>query len=153
MLGKLKLIPPQYRALLIVAFLAAVAFGGWMVRGWYEDSLSLAKERATQAAFKAALEHESTVAAKVEEKLAGLRANERVIDRGVVREIVKPEYRNVCLPPDGLQLLNAAAAGVPGDAAERVPKDPSPVQRRDGGRSPEQRDGVGEHLPRLRNPP
>ena len=71
------------------------------------------------------MERESKVAEKVEDRLADLKANERIIDRGVIREIQNPVYRNVCLPAGGLRLLNAAARGepVPADAADPVPGD------------------------------
>ena len=108
-----------------LAVVAAIAFGGWVGRGWYEDSRDLAEERGAQAAIAAAMERESKIAEKVEGRLADLQANERIIDRGVIREIQNPVYRNVCLPAGGLRLLNAAARGepVPADAADPVPGD------------------------------
>ncbi|WP_273009442.1 hypothetical protein [Spongiibacter tropicus] len=111
--------------LAVVALIAAIAAGGWVGRGWYEDSRDLAEERGAQAAIDAAMERESKVAEKVEDRLADLKANERIIDRGVIREIQNPVYRNVCLPAGGLRLLNAAARGepVPADAADPVPGD------------------------------
>jgi len=111
--------------LAVVALIAAIAAGGWVGRGWYEDSRDLAEERGAQAAIDAAMERESKIAEKVETRLADLQANERIIDRGVIREIQNPVYRNVCLPAGGLRLLNAAARGepVPADAADPVPGD------------------------------
>lgn len=109
----------------VLAVVAAIAFGGWVGRGWYEDSRDLAEERGAQAAIDAAMARESKIAEKVETRLADLKANERIIDRGVIREIQNPVYRNVCLPAGGLRLLNAAARGepVPADAADPVPGD------------------------------
>lgn len=109
----------------VLAVVAAIAFGGWVGRGWYEDSQDLAEERGAQAAIDAAMARESKIAEKVETRLADLKANERIIDRGVIREIQNPVYRNVCVPAGGLRLLNAAARGepVPADSADPVPGD------------------------------
>lgn len=109
----------------VLAVVAAIAAGGWVGRGWYEDSQDLAEERGAQAAIDAAMERESKIAEKVETRLADLQANERIIDRGVIREIQNPVYRNVCLPAGGLRLLNAAARGepVPGESDDPLPRD------------------------------
>ena len=109
----------------VLAVVAAIAFGGWLGRGWYEDSRDLAEERGAQAAIDAAMERESKIAEKVEARLADLQANERIIDRGVIREIQNPVYRNVCVPDSGLRLLNAAARGesVPGESDDPLPRD------------------------------
>lgn len=109
----------------VLAVLAVIAGGGWVGRGWYEDSQDLAEERGAQAAIDAAMERESKIAEKVEGRLADLQANERIIDRGVIREIQNPVYRNVCLPAGGLRLLNAAARGeaLPAEPAGEVSDD------------------------------
>ncbi|WP_348680474.1 hypothetical protein, partial [Alcanivorax profundi] len=54
--------------LAVVALIAAIAAGGWVGRGWYEDSRDLAEERGAQAAIDAAMERESKVAEKVEDR-------------------------------------------------------------------------------------
>lgn len=94
-----------------VGFLSLVFGGGWYVRGLVEDRQQLAVERAANAIRDAAIQRESAIAAKVEERLASLSANQTVIDRGIIRETEKPVYRNVCLGDDVVRLLNAAAAG------------------------------------------
>ncbi|MEQ3723500.1 hypothetical protein [Alcanivorax sp.] len=103
--------------LAVLAVVAGVAFGGWTVRGWYEGDLEAARLKATSAAIQVALDDHAAIAQAVEGKLATLKANETVIDRGVMREVIKPVYRNVCLPAAGVRLLNAAAindiAGLP----------------------------------------
>lgn len=91
--------------------LAATLAAGWQARGWYEDSHRLTAERALRLAVDAAFARESEIAAGVEARLAELQANERIIDRGLIREIEKPIYRNVCLGDDAIRLLNDAAAG------------------------------------------
>lgn len=91
--------------------IAASLATGWQVRGWLEDSDRLAAKTATEAALTAAMARESSIAAAVEQRLSGLQASETVIERGVIREIEKPIYRNVCLGDDAVRLLNAAASG------------------------------------------
>ncbi|RCV89727.1 hypothetical protein [Billgrantia montanilacus] len=98
--------------------LAGTLASGWAARGWYEDSHRLTAERTAQQAIDAAMARESTIAAGVESRLAELQASERVIDRGIIREIEKPLYRNVCLGDDAIRLLNDAAAGRAPDSAE-----------------------------------
>ena len=95
--------------LAVLAIVGGIAFGGWTARGWHEDSKELERQKATADAVTAALQSDSKIAAAVEEKLSGLKANQTIIDRGVTREVVKPVYRNVCLPGSGVRLLNAAA--------------------------------------------
>lgn len=100
------------------AALAATFAGGYQVANWQNDSHSLTAERAAQQAINAAMARESEVAANVESRLAELQANERVIDRGIIREIQKPIYQRVCLEPSVISLLNNAAAGTEPDTAE-----------------------------------
>jgi len=38
-----------------------------------------------------------------------MQGTERVIDRGIIREISKPIYQRVCLPDRAVRLLNDAA--------------------------------------------
>ncbi|MZR63848.1 hypothetical protein [Alcanivorax sp. DP30] len=95
--------------LVVLAVAAALVGIGWVGKGWHEDSKELERQKATADAITAALKSDSKIAAAVEEKLSGLKANQTVIDRGVTREIQKTVYRNVCLPGTGVSLLNAAA--------------------------------------------
>lgn len=106
--------------------IASAAFAaGWLVHGWKEDSANLAVERAAQAITEKAMARESDIAGKVEQTLAGLSANQTVIDRGIIREIEKPIYMRVCLEPGAISLLNAAARGeAPAAAAEPGAKVP-----------------------------
>ena len=106
------------RVLIPIALALLLTGGGWVARGWYEDAQRLTARESAQQAIAAAQARESTVAQQVEQRLAQLKTTERVIDRGVIREIQKPIYRRVCIEPDGLRLLNAAAAGLSPDSAE-----------------------------------
>ncbi|MFP3343315.1 hypothetical protein R0J87_12470 [Halomonas sp. SIMBA_159] len=100
------------------AALAATFAGGWQVANWQNDSHALTAERAAQQAIDAAMSRESEIAAHIEERLGTLQANERVIDRGIIREIQKPIYQRVCLEPSVISLLNNAATGTAPDTAE-----------------------------------
>lgn len=102
----------------LALLLVATAAGSWQARGWLEDSHRLTAERAARQAIDAALVRESEIAASVEARLAELQASERIIDRGIIREIERPIYRRVCLEPDAIRLLNDAAAGRAPDSAE-----------------------------------
>ncbi|WP_342595474.1 hypothetical protein AAGT95_02915 [Salinicola lusitanus] len=99
------------RALAVVAGLAIAAGTGWLARGWFEDAQRLTEERAARLVADAAMAREAGIAGVVEDRLAELDANERVIDRGIIREIQQPIYRNVCLGDNAVRLLNDAAAG------------------------------------------
>ncbi|MCO7218144.1 hypothetical protein, partial [Halomonas sp. OfavH-34-E] len=110
--------------------LAGTAAGGWFARCWLEDSQRLSAMQAAEAAIDAAMARESTIARAVEVRLAELEASERIIDRGVIREIEKPIYRRVCLEPDAIRLLNHAAAGTapdPAEPADALPRDAAPA--------------------------
>ncbi|NTE96669.1 hypothetical protein [Agrobacterium tumefaciens] len=96
-------------------FIAVLSFAtAWMVRGWHEDSIGLAVKNAADAIREDAIKRESATASTVEKRLGELKANQTVIDRGIVREIQKPIYRNVCFDPELVRLLNDAASGATG---------------------------------------
>ncbi|NYS80112.1 hypothetical protein HZS80_20825 [Halomonas glaciei] len=98
----------------VVAAFAA----GYQVANWQNDSHALTAERAAQQAIDASMQRESKIAAHVEARLGELQANERVIDRGIIREIQKPIYQRVCLEPSVISLLNHAATGTQPEATE-----------------------------------
>ncbi len=99
------------RLALYALLVAGIFSAGWQVRGWKNDSEQAAVDRAAQAIADKASQRESDFAGQLEQKLATLKANQTVIDRGVIREIQKPIYQRVCLEPDAVSLLNAAARG------------------------------------------
>lgn len=116
----------RLRLLAAALVLAATAAGGWLARGWLEDSQRLTAERAVRQTIDAAMDRESEIAGAVEARLAELEANERIIDRGIIREVQRPIYRRLCLEPDAIRLLNDAAAGrapAAADAADALPDD------------------------------
>lgn len=116
------MIPTQVKLGIGIAIIVATFFVGWNSRSWYESSIREAAIQAQRDALDAAMNRESGIAKAVEARLAELKANQTVIDRGVIREIIKPEYRTVCLPNSGVRLLNAAARGesIPAELAGEV---------------------------------
>lgn len=122
---------PTLKLALYGVLVAGIFASGWKVKGWQVDSVNLAVERAAQAIRDDAIQRESGIAGKVEERLSTLTANQTVIDRGIIREIQKPIYQRVCLEPDVIGLLNAAARGeaapAPAKPAGQVPGNPKPA--------------------------
>lgn len=108
----------RLKAVITTAALAATFAAGWQVASWQNESQQLTAERAAQQVIDAAMSRESQIAAHVEERLGELQASERIIDRGIIREIQKPIYQRVCLEPDAIRLLNHAAAGTDPGTAE-----------------------------------
>lgn len=105
-----------------------VGTAGWVARGWFEDSKDLAAVEAQHALAAEIRKGQAEVSAQVEKRLSELRANERIIDRGVIREIQKPIYQRVCLEPDAIRLLNLAAQGqAAGEPDGQVPAEPEPA--------------------------
>ena len=57
------------------------------------------------------METQRLVAISLEEKLQKLRENERTVVRETTKVVERPVYRNVCLDPDGVRLINADKEG------------------------------------------
>lgn len=104
----------------IAALIAlAIAFGaGWRVKGAFVAERDLAILEAKKELINAYQQQEAGKAKVLEDKLAELRANERVIEREKLKIIDRPVYSNVCLDADGLRLIEAARAGTSGDPAK-----------------------------------
>lgn len=109
----------------VLMFIGVVAGTSWSARGWFEDSrrLALVADREALAAeFRSDV---AEISRQVEDRLSQLRANERVIDRGVIREIQRPVYQRVCFEPELVRLLNAAQRG-DADTGPAEPDSPVP---------------------------
>lgn len=106
----------------VAVIAVTAAFGsGWMVKGKFEDSKDLAALEAQNALADSIRSDMGAVVRTVEDQLKGLKANERIIDRGIIREIQKPVFRNVCVPTDSdaFRLLHSIANGeAPGKSAD-----------------------------------
>jgi len=69
-------------------------------------------------------EGQAQVSKQVADHLSQLEGTERIIDRGIIREVSKPIYQRVCLPDRAIRLLNAAAQGQnPGEPEGEVSGD------------------------------
>lgn len=101
------------KAVIAVAVAGGLVLSGWMTRGWYEDSKDLATKHAQEILAGMLRKDLNGIAKSVEDKLQDLRANETVIDRGIIREIREPVFQNVCIPPDSdsFRMLNSIANG------------------------------------------
>lgn len=107
----------QMRSVNILPYVAAILLAtilvvsGWMARGWYNDSVDLAAEKAVKKT-------EIVVAKQLEDKLASLKANERIVEREKIKVLEKPVYSNVCLDESGVMLINQAKRGASQPASE-----------------------------------
>lgn len=119
---------PYAKPALIAVAVTTIGTGGWLARGWFEDSKDLAAVEAQHALAEEIREGQAAISKQVEDRLSQLRANERIIDRGVIREIQKPIYQRVCIEPDAIRLLNLAAQGQPaGKPDGQVPDESNPA--------------------------
>ena len=111
----LSLIPDQFKIAAVCVSFVASFMAGFMVRGWHADSVELAAQKAAQQSIDASAKRQADIASSVENAIASIRVTERVIDRGVIKEIQNNEivYRNVCITDAGRMHINSAAAGKP----------------------------------------
>lgn len=116
---------PNSFMIAIGAALTALGFGaGWQVNDWRHDSIQLAAESAAYAVAEQNRTHIASAAAELEAKIASRVVTERVIERGIIKEIRNNEtiYRNVCITDAGRLQLNAAAKGrVSSESAKAMP--------------------------------
>jgi hypothetical protein len=109
----------------VAAIVVTAAFGsGWIVKGKFEDSKDLAALQAQNALAEQVRKDFAGHSRNVEQRLSTLKANETVIDRGIIREIEKPVFKNVCIPPadSAFRLLNLLAQGkAAGESINQVP--------------------------------
>jgi hypothetical protein len=118
-------ITQKIKAIVVAGSAVALVAAGWQSRAWYEDSVTLGIERAVARVTESNEQAIAGIARTVESQLAETAVKERVIDRGVIRETSKVEYRDrECFGPELVRLLNAGAKGanadVPGELASQV---------------------------------
>lgn len=110
--------------LLVLLAAVLIAFGaGWRVKAAFVAERDLAVMEARDAMIAEYRANEAGKAQILENKLADLRANERIIEREKLKIIDRDVYHNVCLDADGLRLIEAARAGKtdPAKPADEVP--------------------------------
>jgi len=126
-------ITPKIKLILVAGSAIALVAAGWQSRAWYEDSVTLGIERAVARVTESNEQAIAGIARSVEDQLAETAVKERVIDRGVIRETSKVEYRDrECFGSELIRLLNAGAKGanadVSGELAGQVPGDSTHAQ-------------------------
>lgn len=118
------MIPFNYQ-LAIGAALVALGFGaGWQVNDWRHDSIQLAADSAAVMVADLQREQIASFATELEAKIASRVVTERIIERGVIKEIRNNEivYRNVCITDAGRLLINSAAKGrISSESAKALP--------------------------------
>ena len=103
--------------LIILLAVTIAAFGaGWRVKAAFVAERDLAVMEARDAMIAEYRVNEAGKAQILENKLADLRANERVIEREKLKIINRDVYHSECLDVDGLRLIEAARAGKSGTA-------------------------------------
>jgi len=101
----------KIKAIIGLLVAGGLFFGGWQVRSYYDDSQDLAAKEERDKIMNMVENRESKIAIDVQEQMRTLDINTRTIDRGIIREVEKPIYRDVCLPANGVRLFNAIANG------------------------------------------
>lgn len=103
--------PIQAKAILAILLFLIGLVAGWNVKGAFVAKRDLAILEAKTEFLNIYRENEAKQASVLEEKLASLKANERVIEREKLKIINRDVYRNECIDADGVQLIERARAG------------------------------------------
>lgn len=93
---------------------------GWILHGWYSDSLAYVATQAATAAQDQANKRELEQATVLDGWLSKNATNQKVIVRESVKLVDRPVYHVTCLDSDGLRLINAAKNGATVEPAEGV---------------------------------
>ena len=114
---------------LALAVMGGIGVGVHKVKKWGGDEVRAEWNQANEKARAAEAEKSAAAAKALAEALAKRKVITREVIRHVDREIEKPVYRDVCLPPTGVCLANAAIngtvpAGCFSDGAVPSPKPP-----------------------------
>lgn len=103
--------PIQYKLLILAGVIIGSFATGWSVKGAYAAKEQLAITEARNELINEFRAIEGGIAKTVEDKLSGLKANERVINNEIVKIIDRDVYHNTCLDAPGLQLIERARTG------------------------------------------
>lgn len=118
------------RLWLVGLAVAGAAAGAWTARGYLEDSRRLAELRQQRLEEHRARERIDAASTRYEAARAGLDAEQRSLEKEVIRVVEKPVYRDVCLDDDGLRVLTDSIEGRdPGQPAAAVPAASAPGER------------------------
>ena len=112
--------------LAIGATLVVLGFGaGWQVNDWRHDSVALVAEKIAEDNANKYTLIVANIADELEKTIASRAVTQRVIERGIIKEIRTNEtiYRNVCITDAGRVLINDTAKGrVSSQSATALPK-------------------------------
>ncbi|WP_392433195.1 hypothetical protein ACF3VQ_02035 [Yersinia sp. HM-2024] len=98
-----------------VLLLIAAWWLGWTMHGESQAKIELAMNQLAEANRVQVEKIAGTSARQLEDKLAGLRANEVHTERLIRTEVIKPVFSNVCATDEFVRLFNASA-----ESAERT---------------------------------
>ena len=119
----------------IEAVIALALVGlGWWLHSLYTDSKELAQLQAIEQSQEAWEKRESSIAKAVEDKLAELKANDKVIERWRTQFIDRPVYLSDCIDADGVLFIQALARGNAAELATALPKAIDGTGGKDGSR-------------------
>ncbi|HEN3291055.1 TPA: hypothetical protein U5D59_000423 [Yersinia enterocolitica] len=88
---------------------------GWKMHDDHQAKIDLAMNQLAEANRVQVEKIAGTSARQLEDKLAGLRANEVHTERLIRTEVIKPVFSNVCATDEFVRLFNASA-----ESAERT---------------------------------
>lgn len=101
----------NWKMVLTGAIITASFAAGWVVKGVFVDSQAVAIEKAKAAMIAELRDNEAHIANILEHKLKDLKANEKVIQKEVVKLIDRPVYRSECIDADGVHIIERARTG------------------------------------------
>lgn len=104
-------VPSWVKIAALVMVIITAFSAGWRIKAAFVAERDLAIMEARDAMIAEYRVNEAGKAQILENKLADLRANERVIEREKLKIINRDVYHNECLDVDGLRLIEAARAG------------------------------------------
>ena len=116
--------PMQLRLIFAALLFLSGLSTGWQINSWKNDATELAITKTAQAVANENRTAIASMAASLENKIASGVITQRIIERGVIKEIRNNEtiYRNICITDAGrVQLNNAAKGRVSSESASIMP--------------------------------
>jgi hypothetical protein len=99
------------KLIVALALCAGLFYSGMRVERAFTAERDLAIKEASAALIKTYQAAEAGTAKVLEDKLATLKANERLVIRETQKIVDRPVYRNECLDADGLHAIERARTG------------------------------------------
>ncbi len=118
-----------YVAVALISGVCA-ATAAWQVQGWRHDSIEHARQVNQRATERLQRQNSNTAAVAHESDKVRIETEYRDVIKEVDRVVTQVVYRDtVCLPPDGLRVIESAIArayGDPGEPGNAVPNAAAP---------------------------